>query len=466
VNIHAAGAPVQWYGVDADPRHTGFARQLADDAQTHPQLWSQRFSEFCRRDDLPDFEFIGLHGVWSWISDDDRTTVTDFVARKLKVGGVLYVSYNTQPGWAAMMPVRELMHGHFLASGKHAPDGSEPDEQQTTERIKAAVAFAQTVMAAQPGYAVVHPDVRERVRSLSEENTGYVAHEYLARNWHPTSFLQVATALESAGLSYLGSADYRDHVDRINLQPAQRDMLASIDDVRLRVAARDLCMNRSLRRDYWVRQPRVLDADERRAALRAHRVMLAIPEEAVSLKVRGALGEATLPEALYRPVLRALASERVTTLGEIAHRVSAQGITLEQVVEAITLLIGAGPVLNVQDDQHIRLAQPSAGRLNTAICERAYDSSALQFLVSPVSGSGVSIPRVGQLFLLAAKRGLSRPHQWAEFARAALSRAGGSDRAGHAFVPLAFADPELVDKAIRFADVYLPVLRMLGIDAG
>ncbi|MFC0399120.1 methyltransferase regulatory domain-containing protein [Paraburkholderia rhizosphaerae] len=466
VNIHAAGSPVQWYGVDADQRHTGFARQLADDAQTHPQLSSQRFSEFCRRDDLPDFEFIGLHGVWSWISDDDRATVTEFVARKLRTGGVLYVSYNTQPGWAAMMPVRELMHGHFIASARH--DGErEPDEQQAAERIHAAIGFAQKVMAAQPGYAMVNPSVSERVKRLSEENPRYVAHEYFAHNWHPTSFLQVAQTLEPAGLSYLGSADYRDHIDRFNLHPAQRELLAGIDDVKLREAARDLCMNRSFRRDYWVKQPVVLDAHERRAALRAHRVMLAIPEDAVSLKVRAALGEVTLPEELYRPILRVMSRDGVTTLGDIERGVKSAGITLDQVVEAVTLLIGMGPVLNVQDDQQTQQAHSAAVRLNTAICERAYDSNALQFLVSPVSGSGVSIPHVAQLFLLAAKRGLSRPQQWAEFARAALSgRAGASERVGHAYVPLAFADPDLVDKAIRFADVYLPVLRMLGIDAG
>jgi SAM-dependent methyltransferase len=466
INIHAAGSPVQWYGVDADPRHTAFAQQLADDAQTHPQLSSQRFSAFCRRDDLPDFEFIGLHGVWSWISDDDRATVTDFIARKLKAGGVLYVSYNTQPGWAAMMPVRELMHGHFIASGKRDAGGGEPDERETTERIKAALGFAKQVMAAQPGYAVVNPTVGERVNSLLEENPNYVAHEYFAHNWHPTSFLQVADALEPAGLAYLGSADYRDHVDRINLQPAQRELLAGIDDVRLREATRDLCMNRSFRRDYWIRQPRKLDADERLDALRAHRVMLAMREDAVSLKVRGGLGEVTLPEGLYRPVLRALSGARVTTLGEIERSVSALGFTLEQVVEAVTLLIAAGPVLNVQDDAPIQQAHAAASRLNTAICERAYDSHALQFLVSPVSGSGVSMPHVAQLFLLAATRGLARPQQWAEFASTALSRAGAGERAAHANLPSAFADPDMVDKANRFADVYLPVLRMLGIEAG
>jgi len=472
-NLHAAGSTVQWYGVDADPRHAAFAQQLAHDAQTQAHLLSGRFAEFCRRDDLPDFEFIGLHGVWSWIPDEDRATVAAFIARKLKPGGVLYISYNTQPGWSAMMPVRELMHGHFMASRRHRTGGNEPherdepdepDEHHTTERIRAAIAFAQKVVAARPGYAQVNPAIVERVNGLSEENPRYLAHEYFARNWHPTSFLQVAEALESSGLSYLASADYRNHVDSINLLAAQRDLLAGIDDLALREAARDLCMNRSFRRDYWVKQPRALEASERLAALRAHRVMLSAPQWAVSLKVRGGLGETALPEAVYRPILQAMADCRVTTLGTIEREVSKAGITLEQVVEAVTLLIGAGPVLNAQDEAQIQLAQISAGRLNAVVCERAYGSHALQFLVSPVSGSGVTIPHVAQLFLLAAMRGFKEPRQWAEFAHTVLS--GMAEGNGAADVPTPPTPPmppdhDLLEKAVRFADVYVPVLKKL-----
>jgi SAM-dependent methyltransferase len=462
-NLHAAGSTTHWYGVDADPRHATFAQQLASDAQTHAHLSSGRFAEFCRRDDLPDFEFIGLHGVWSWIPDEDRATIAGFIARKLKPGGVLYISYNTQPGWAAMMPVRELMHGHFMASRQHETDSSAPDERHTTERIRAAIAFAQKVVAARPGYAQVNPSVIERVNRLSEENPRYLAHEYFARNWHPTSFFQVAQALEPAGLSYLASADYRDHVDSINLLADQRDLLAGIDDPALRETARDLCMNRSFRRDYWVKPPRALEANERLAALRAHRVMLSVPEWAVSLKVRGALGETALPQALYRPVLQAMADGRVTTLGTIERNASEAGITLEQVIEAVTLLIAAGPVLNAQDEQQIQLAQGSARRLNTVICERAYDSDAFQFLVSPVSGSGVAMPHVAQLFLLAAMRGLKEPRQWAEFAHSVLS--GAQESTSNVTMPAPLTPPgdELVEQAVRFADVYLPVLRMLHI---
>jgi SAM-dependent methyltransferase len=457
VNIHAAGSTAQWYGNDANPIHVGFASQLAVQAQTRPVLSSERFAEFCRRDDLPDFEFIGLHGVWSWISDADRATVIDFVHRKLKAGGVLYVSYNTQPGWSPMLPVRELMASHFAASAEAHADRNEAGTHKTTARVTAAIDFAQRVLAARPGYALVNPTVTERVRGLSEADPSYVAHEYFTREWHPTSFFQVASSLELAELHYVGSADYRDHVDEINLSAEQRSLLAEIDDVRLRETVRDLCMNRSFRRDYWVKQPRRLTDDERRALLREHRVILPLSPEAVALKVRGALGEKALPEVLYKPILQALSAGGVVTLGQIEAGVRPLGLTFDKVIEAVMLLVGIGVVFNAQDDHQINLARPTAQRLNAAICERAYGSDTLSFLVSPVSASGVSMPRLGQIFLLAMSRGLSGPQQWADFAHAALETASNGE-------PPAAAP--LLDKAMRFAETHLPILRALGIVAG
>ena len=459
INVHAASSPVAWYGTDANPLHAAFARQLADDARTRPLLLSQPFSEFCRCDALPDFEFIGLHGIWSWISDEDRATVVDFVRRKLKPGGILYVSYNTQPGWSAIMPVRELMQGHFMAGAE-----ADPSVQSTTVRMRAAIAFVQNVLAAQPGYAIVNPSVTERVRGLSDKNLNYIAHEYFSRDWHPTSFFQVASALGPAGLAYGGSADYRDHVDEINLQPMQRTLLAGIDDIRLRETARDLCMNRSFRRDYWVKEPRRLSEEERHKVLSEHRVMLALPKESVALRVRGALGEIALSEALYRPILHTLSEGRVTTLGQITADVRPLGFAFEQVVAAVMLLVGAGVLLSAQEDPPIRLAQPAADRLNAIVCERAYDGDTLQFLASPVSGSGVFMPRLAQLFLLAARRGLSQPRQWAEFAHTALGEpTAANGEKDSATDPLPSVS-DILEKAKRFAETHLPMLRALGID--
>jgi SAM-dependent methyltransferase len=97
-NIHAAASTTTWYGTDFNPSQASFAQDLAARSGAGGKLFDQAFADFTRRQDLPDFDFIGLHGIWSWISDENRAVIVDFIGRRLKVGGVLYISYNTLPG--------------------------------------------------------------------------------------------------------------------------------------------------------------------------------------------------------------------------------------------------------------------------------------------------------------------------------------------------------------------------------
>jgi hypothetical protein len=88
-NLHAAASGMQWFGTDFNPAQAGFAQELAAVSGAGARLFDESFTEFCTRPDLPDFDFIGLHGIWSWISDENRAVIVDFVRRKLAVGGVL-----------------------------------------------------------------------------------------------------------------------------------------------------------------------------------------------------------------------------------------------------------------------------------------------------------------------------------------------------------------------------------------
>jgi len=115
-NIHAAASINTWYGTDFNPSQASFAQELAKVSWSGAQLYDESFTEFCARD-LPDFDYIGLHGIWSWISDENRAIIVDFVRRKLKVGGVLYISYNTLPGWSSFAPMRHLMTQHAQIEG-------------------------------------------------------------------------------------------------------------------------------------------------------------------------------------------------------------------------------------------------------------------------------------------------------------------------------------------------------------
>lgn len=210
VNIHAVAGTTQWYGTDFNPAQAAFAKELAAVSGSGAALDDQSFEEFCNRQDLPDFDYIALHGIWTWISDSNRAVLVDFVRRKLKVGGVVYISYNTLPGWSAFIPLRNLMDEHIRQQGQAQPLG---------ERIRAALAFAQGLLDLNPIYARAHPSIAERLKKLTEQSPEYLAHEYFNRDWHPMDFLKMNDWLEPAKLSYACSATYSEHVNGLTPQP-------------------------------------------------------------------------------------------------------------------------------------------------------------------------------------------------------------------------------------------------------
>jgi len=455
VNIHAAASGAEWHGTDFNPAQVGFARELAQDTPLASNLSDQAFDAFCRRDDLPQFDFIALHGIWSWISDANRAVVASFIERKLNAGGVVYVSYNTQPGWAAVGPITELMAGFDAASN--------PPGIGTAARIDAALDFADQLMASGAVYGKANPQVLDHLKRLRGHDRRYLAHEYFNRDWQPMSFARMRGWMEGVRLQYATSAHYLDHVPMLNLSAAQQELLAGIPDAGLRETARDFIVNRLFRRDYWVRGARRLAPGERAERLRAQRVILATPVAKVKLKVTGIQGEATLHDDVYRPLLDALADHAPRSLGEIERAVAARGIHLARIVEAVMILAGTGALHPAQSDDAIDAARPHAARLNARLYGMARYSEDVNSLASPVTGGAVQVGRIEQLFLLARSLGQGTSAEWAAFAGEVLKAQGHRImRDGKALE--AQAQAQALDAQARAFQVdRLPILQAFGI---
>ena len=265
-NIHAAASMTEWHGTDFNPGQAGFAQKLATVTGSKTQLRDDSFAEFVKRTDLPDFDYIGLHGIWSWISDENRTVIVDFLHKKLKVGGVLYISYNTMPGWAAFAPMRHLLTQHADVIGAEG--------HGIVKRIDSAIAFADKLLATNPLYARANPLIAERVTKLKGQNRHYQAHEYFNKDWHPMHFATMAEWLTPAKLEYACSAHYLDQIDSINVNAEQQLFLNEIPDAMFRQSVRDFMVNQQFRKDYWVKGARKLSALEQAEALRQQKVIL------------------------------------------------------------------------------------------------------------------------------------------------------------------------------------------------
>lgn len=453
INLHAAATGVSWWGTDFNPAQAGFAQELATGSGADVRLFDQAFAEFCARPDLPEFDFIGLHGIWSWISDENRAAIVEFLRRKLRVGGVLYISYNTQPGWATMVPLRDLLTEHAASLG--APGHG------IVSRIDGALAFAEKLMATKPQFAQVYPQVGQRLNSLKAQSRTYLAHEYFNRDWLPSSFARMAEWLEPAKLDFAGSAHYLDHVDALHLSADQDALLREIPDAGFRQTVRDFCVNQQFRRDYWVKGARRLNPVDKARALRAQRLILVKPRGDVSLSVTGSLGKAALQEDVYGPILDLLSDHIPRSLGQIEEALAGK-INLSRLVQAALVLCAMETLEVVQEGSAIAQVRPRCDTLNAHVMQKARGGKDISYLASPVTGGGVTVGRVEQLFLLALRQGTQNPAEWAQFAwRTFSSQQQRLVKEGKQLESVEENLAELSAQAHAFAEKRLPVLKAL-----
>lgn len=388
INIHASSTNISWSGNDFNPSQARFAQELSDLSGNGAKLYDQSFLEFANRTDLPDFDYIGMHGIWSWISNENRSVIVDFIKRKLKVGGVLYVSYNSQPGWSQIIPLRNLLNDYTKVMT--------PVGLGNAGQIDAALEFAEKLMNTNPLFNQVNKSVVDSFNKLKSEDPHYLAHEYFNQDWLPTTFSEVANWLVSAKLSYVCSANYFDHINSINLTPEMQTLLASIPDVTYRESVRDFMVNQKFRKDYWVKGTKPLNPLERIELLRDHRIILIRPRNKISLMLNAPVGELHLHESVYDPLLDLLADYQPKSLGELEYALRDNQINLPQILESVLVLYGAGILAGAQDNEAISRSKVSTEKINKTLLDMCRGTRGLGFLASPVIGGGVP---VGAIFL-------------------------------------------------------------------
>jgi SAM-dependent methyltransferase len=454
-NMHAAASVCSWHGTDFNPAQAGFAQELASVSGSNAQLFDEAFAEFAQRV-MPEFDYIGLHGIWSWISDENRAVIVDFIRKKLKVGGVLYISYNTLPGWGTFAPMRHLMTEHAEIVGA--------DGVGIVSRIDGALDFTEKLLATNPLFARANPLVNEKIKQIKGQNRHYLAHEYFNRDWHPMHFGTMAKWLESAKLTYACSANYLDYVEALNLTSEQQAFLKDIHDPMFKQTVRDFMVNQQFRKDYWVKGARRSTALEQAQGLRDQRLVLTAHRPDVSLKVTGALGEAKLTETIYAPVLDLMADHKIRTIAQIEQALRDTGISFAQLIQVVLVLCGNGTFSAVQDDTAITKAKKQTDKLNTHLMLKARSSNDIAYLASPVTGGGVIVGRFQQLFLLALQQGKKKPEDWAALVSQNLTVQG--QKIVKEGTPLETPEEQLSElntQTHEFAVKQMPILKALQI---
>ena len=447
VVTNAAAFPdARFVACDINAQHIAAARRYADALGVRNlDLLPTSFDEIARRD-LPPFDFVVLHGVYSWIGDDAKRAVRTFIRRHLKPGGMAYVSYNCLPGWAVDIPLRRLFRE--LATG-----GSDDIGEALARGLRSVGRLADAKLA----FFTAHPELRELVKSLAKRAPGYLAHEYLGERWNASYCVDVSDDLREADLHYVGSATLADNHPALTTADEASGAISALPTARQRRIADDFATNRSFRRDVFVR-------GETATTNSSHldEVVVGRLESVESLepRVRVPRGIVTFQDAFVTELRRLLARGPLT-VGEIADGLRPRAADANEVVRNLTILLAAGELTPFA--RRTAYSSSSSGRQRVDEAARGALAHAVEHRVaraipSRTLGNGVEIQ---PLDALALTEWLAEPVDGAALARRVAER---MRRERWIAADSAFEiDAGALAAATKTVDTLCPMLQRLGL---
>ena len=324
------------------------------------------------------YDYITLHGVWSWVSPEMRAAIVAFLRRHLAPGGLVYVSYNALPGWSEGMAVKRLLH-----------DAAGLVRERSDHAVRRAAGMLERAREAGSPFLRDNKIANTVLDLARTGNVSYLAHEYLNASWEPFYHADVAGTLAEAKLSYVGSARLVENYPTLHLTEEQRALCDEIAVPSVRETMKDFFFDRRFRKDVYVRGARRLTPARQDTLLRAIEIASLLPREMANLRLDVGLGEANLDSATYDPILDAL-EQRPHSIGELSEMSRERGSSAKP-NEIAGLLTGTGQVWPVAPD-HGKASGEAARRFNRVQAEAimSEDASRRTCIAAPLIGVGIS----------------------------------------------------------------------------
>ena len=363
VALAAAHPNSRFLGVDLMPDHVASAKKLAKDGALENVGALERDFATLVDDDLGPFDYVVAHGVLSWIGPEKRKALVDFASAKLKPGGLLFVSYNAMPGWAAVEPLRQIL----LYGGEGG--------RTSLERAEKGLAFAQAMRSAGAVYFQTNPAASDMLDTMAKAGLAYIVHEYLHEHWSPMYFARVAWELSQCDLHFAGVLPLHSNFRDTAMTEAQSGALTGVVDRIAFESLRDFATNEFFRRDVFVkgRAPRSEDTTNAYLASTPFGLLGPVPKSLKLPHREIALGGASIEEVVETLSFgaRALAPE----LGPAVRKL----LVAEQIVPV------SRPTLAVKNlDARARFGVPLVYNQRML---RGTGADAPLLLVSPITGT-------------------------------------------------------------------------------
>ncbi len=373
--LAAAHPQGTFYANDFMPSHIVNAQRLANMAQlSNLHLLENSFEELAQGQvALPQFDFITMQGVYTWVSPENQAHIVKFLARYLKPGGVVFVSYNALPGWAAGTHMQRLMY----QATQVQPSAN------SVIKLGLAKELIGKMAAADARYFSAHADLQFFIDELNGNHHSYLIHEYLNEKSGPKYHAEVVQEFAHAKLEYLTCASIRSH-----FSASQQELINQVPDPVLRQTVEDFILNTKFRKDIFVRGRRHVLNPHHPDQFKKFAFALCVPHQAARLELSAPLMQGPIDALAQAP----------RSLAELAH-LPGFGGDMHMAIDLIDLIKGKqqGAIFMPTRTQ---ADHAPAHRLNVAIAKLSCLKNQYPVLISPVLGTGIKASLMERLVYL------------------------------------------------------------------
>ncbi|MEQ8246491.1 MAG: methyltransferase regulatory domain-containing protein [Alphaproteobacteria bacterium] len=199
------------------------------------------------------FDFVIAHGLLSWIPPQRHNELIATCSRCLAPGGLLFLSYNTLPGWHQRRIVRDyLLH--------ETADCTDIGDRVRRARV-ALSALADDIGGIDWAYGRIIRDERDNVAKLGDS---YLAHDLLETFNSAFYFSDVVRHAKTHDLHYVGEAAFDAMVP--DSYPASiAKPLKTVTDLQKREQRLDFLINRTFRESIFVKARQTSGRPDQRA---------------------------------------------------------------------------------------------------------------------------------------------------------------------------------------------------------
>ncbi len=242
-----------FYAIDFNPDHIVFANSLKkyfnlDNIKFFNISFKETVDE--KLEEFPEFNMITLHGVFSWVSHENRNRIIEFTRKKLKAGGILNVSYNNMCGWFMRIPFQRLI----IDFAKLFP------EIISAKKVEIVINLIRKMQQAGSEY-FNSPAIKKTLGKMDEMSINYIVHEYLNEDWQPLFFSEVCSYMHNAKLKYLGMADPIWYFNDLLFNDNQLKVLNEFRSMYMREIAKDYILRLAFRKDIYIKGGVMLPRD-------------------------------------------------------------------------------------------------------------------------------------------------------------------------------------------------------------